>query len=105
MRFEFTKQYHGTLYVYNSEDQILYVREEVDMYSRMQMTERQALRLLADIVYGTVKPLSHYFTGYGRDSVGTCVLRHTQTGRLCTLDRQGGPSRSKALELRLCKLT
>ncbi len=72
MRFEFTNQYHGTLYIYNSEDQTLYTREEVDMYSSRQMTEKQALRLLTDIVYGTVKPLSQYFAGYGRDSVGTC---------------------------------
>ncbi len=72
MRFEFTKQYHGTLYVYNSENEVLYTSNSANCYESRQMREKEAVRLLMDIIYGDVKPLSSYFAGYGRDSVGTC---------------------------------
>lgn len=74
-RFSFTQKCGGVTYVYNGDGETLYVRKDdmFDSVDSIEMNERQALRLLADIMYDTVKPLSHYFTGYGRDSVGTCA--------------------------------
>lgn len=71
MRFEFAKHWKGETFVYNSDDNILHIRKDAHV-DRVTMTDRQALRLLADIVYGTVKPLSTYFEQYGRDSIGSC---------------------------------
>jgi len=70
MRFEFTKKWKDEVYVYSSEELTLYVRNG-DWVDKRTMTTKQALKLLTDIVYGTVKPLSNYFE-YGRDSLGSC---------------------------------
>lgn len=74
-RFSFTQKCGGETYVYDGESNMLYIRRD-DMFNsvdKVTMTERQALKLLSDIMYDTVKPLSQYFAGYGRDSVGTCA--------------------------------
>lgn len=71
--FEYSRTHKGIRYTYNSDTQTLYTKKHDEAYTyHREMSEMQALRLLMDIVEGTVKPISKYFS-YGRGDVGTCV--------------------------------
>lgn len=76
MRFEFCKKYHGTTYVYNSENHILYTRddsaEQVE-YARHHFSECQAVRLLSDILSGTVHPLDDYIRATTIEALPACL--------------------------------
>lgn len=70
-RFNFIRVSKGVKYVYDSESLTLFVSGNSAFVDRMTFTEQQAVRLLMDIVFDTVKPLNEYFT-FGRDNAGQC---------------------------------
>ncbi len=71
--FEYSRTHKGIRYVYNGENQMLYTKKSGEAHTDTRhMSEMQAIRLLMDIVEGTVKPINMYFS-YGRDDVGTCA--------------------------------
>jgi hypothetical protein len=69
--FEFSKMHKGVRYTYNGENRFLYTVKDGAVDGR-PCDEHTALRILTDLVFGTVHPISEYFVGHGRDSVGTC---------------------------------
>lgn len=74
MRFEFAKQWKGETFVYSSENEVLYIRRDGHV-DQCAMTQQQAIRLLADIIAGDVKPLERYFDSvvHGTDRPGGVI--------------------------------
>lgn len=70
-KFTFTREWDGNVYSYCSENEMLHVRSPLGFVDSFHLPAKEAARLLMDMLYGTMKPITSYH-GYGRDGLGSC---------------------------------